>query len=480
MTILELRILPPIAIGRLGDSPTPLEAFDLVASEEKPLDYRHIAPRQTFTVDKNSGAITHAHVPDSIRFKEPDGSVRPVAPFLEIFARTDTHPDELVPLTLDLLTREGLSLADLSWSAEVGNIKLFRRTGKIDDKIIASLVAIHDHRSHPLLGLCANFLPGKSLHLGEIQFIKPNAEFPQIRLRYTPATGKVYGSGWIDAHGNIEPRSYLRKTSTPPEQKDPVIDRPELVLYDAGKGGWRGYVESDGPALTNPGQIFAGYNRDDGARVSWGYLDDECDGVVTVQLKLKSSQILSAHAHISAGPPAYAPDTLPIRVVSDELEQILFGPEIEGEVPIEEAEAIVFRALETVRLMNTSVMNGNAIDARSNVVSTMVRQDTNDFGRYYGPIMASSLVDNLSVLALHERIFTALRTGQAPWFPAALRQPDEIGDLSDEGRRKMPALMRGADGRALCLTHRQINMIIQAATKALFQPAEAQASHAHD
>jgi len=480
MTILELRILPPIAIGRLGSSPTPLEAFDLVSSEENPLDYRRIAPRQTFNVDPSSGAISHAYIPGSIHFKEADGSIRPVAPFLEVFARTAAHPNELVPLTLELLNREGFSEADISWSVEVGNIKLFRRTGNPDDKIIAGLSAIHDHQRHPLLGQCANFLPGRTLPLGEIQFIKPSNEFPQIRLRYTPAAGNVYGSGWIDADGNVEPRSFKRNTSVTATQDDPVINRPESVLYNAGKGGWRGYSENTGPTLTNPGQIFAGYNKEDGARVSWGYLDDECDGIASVHLTLKDKQVLSAHAHISAGPPAFAPDTLPIRVVSDELEQLLYGPEVEGEVPIEEAEAIVYRALETVRLMNTAVMNGNSIDSRNNMVSTMVRQDTNDFGRYYEPIMATSLVDNLSVVALHERIFTALRAGDAPWFFAALRQPDEIGDLSNEGRRKMPALMRGADGRALCLTHRHINMIIQAATKALFRPAEADASRIND
>lgn len=159
-------------------------------------------------------------------------------------------------------------------------------------------------------------------------------------------------------------------------------------------------------------------------------------------------------------------------MVSDELEQILQGPEADGEVPIEEAEAIVLRALETVRLMNTAVMNGNRVNGRDNVASTMVRQDTGDFGRLYAPIMAPSLLDNLALRALHARVFGALRAGAAPWFSEALRRPEEIGNLSDKARRKMPALMRGADGRALTLTRRQISLIIQAASQALFRPAE--------
>src|SRR5690606_32124891 len=101
---------------------------------------------------------------------------------LEVFALIETG--NLVPLTLDLLKEEGLSLGALSWSVEVGNIKVFRRTGDPNDKIRASLSGIRDHQSHPLLGKCANFLPGKTLPLGEVRFIRPTPEFPQIRLRY--------------------------------------------------------------------------------------------------------------------------------------------------------------------------------------------------------------------------------------------------------------------------------------------------------
>jgi hypothetical protein len=56
----------------------------------------------------------------------------------------------------------------------------------------------------------------------------------------------------------------------------------------------------------------------------------------------------------------------------------------------------------------------------------------------------------------------------APWFSDVLRRPEEIGDLSNAGRRKMPALMRNADGRALTLTRRQIDTVIKAAAGAMF------------
>lgn len=465
MKILELRILPPIAIGRLGSAEIPLAAYELQVSSEKPLDYRVIVPKETFVVDASSGEIS-SHHPSVIKFKDTDtldsnkGRILPVAPFLEVFAITDRDPQVLVPLTTHLLEEAGYALNDLSWDIDVGNIKVFRRTGYVEDKIVAQIKGIQSHELKPVLGDCENFIEGKKLPLGTVQFIKPTEKFPEIRLRFTPAGGKVYGA------------SLERHTSPDKTEKDPVITSEALILYDINKktATWKGYSEeaSVNPLYTNPAQIFAGYNLNNGNRVSWGYLDDECDGFVAVHLKGKEA-VLTARAHISAGPPAFAPDTLPIRVVSDELEQILLSTEIEGKVSIDEAEDIIRRAFETIRLMNTTIMNGNAYDGKLNVASTMVRQNTNDFGRLYEPIMASSLVDNLALQVLHERVFNGLSTGAAPWFKDLLRLPTEIGDLSSKALRKMPALMRGADGRSLTFTYRQINTIIKAAANAMFE-----------
>ncbi len=428
-------------------------------SEDQPLDYRRIVPCETLQVDRSTGELSRS-TPEFIRFKEADGRIRPLAPFLEVFAITDTSPGELLPLTVALLTSEGLSLEAIEWNVEVANIKIYRRTGMPNDKIVARVNEIRDHLPKALLGDCPHFFAGKQLPLGSVQFIKPTLDFPEIRLRFTPAAGKVYGS------------SRWRNTAPDVEVDDPIIDSDDLVLYDPTKGSWRGYTESGGPSLTNPAQIYAGYMGPDGNQVSWGYLDDECDGTATIALDLGGGKTLKATAHIGAGPPAFAPDTLPVRVISDELEQILLGTEVGDDVSIDEAEEIVRRALETIRHMNTAVMNGNAVDGRQNIASTMVRQDTNDFERYFEPIMATSLVDNLALRTLHERVFNGLGSGAAPWFSDVLRRPEEIGDLSNAGRRKMPALMRNADGRALTLTRRQINTVIKAAAMAMFSAPE--------
>jgi hypothetical protein len=451
MTILEIRILPPLAISRLGSSSEPLENYELVVDE--PLGHRKIVPAETLRVDPVTGTISEAYTPKEILFRDGD-RIRPVAPFLEVFARTS--PDSLEPLTVGLLKSHGFSAADVRWTVTLGNIKAFRRTNDPNDKIIAC-ASFNDHARHPLQGLCKNFIAEKTLPLGSAQYIKPTELFPEIRLRYTPAAGLVYGAS--------DRRATADTPNGPVTEPDPVLDG--RLIYDPTKG-WKGYFDKNLPTETNPGAIYAGYNGDNG-QTSWGYLDDECDGIVSAELTL-GGKTLRAFARIGAGPPAFAPDGLPIRTVSDELEQAMFGPDIDAAaVSAGDVEDIVRRAFETVRLLNTAVMNGNPVDGRLAPASIMPSQDANDYHRMFGPIMAPALVDNLSIVALHQTVLTALKSGTPAWFADVLRNPDEVGDLTDKGRRKMPAMMRGADARYLTLTRRQINKIRNSVARGLFR-----------
>jgi hypothetical protein len=464
MTILELRILPPFAIGRLGASQTPLESYDLALSRTGALGFRHIEPAETLRVNAETGEIAESYVPEDIRFRDGP-AIRPLAPFLEVFARTSA--DTLEPLTLALLDRYRLKPSDVRWSVEVGNLKVFRRTSKPADRVLAK-VAFNDHRAHALEGRCENFYEGKHLPLGSVRYIKPTDKFPEIRLRFTPAAGWVYGS----TPKRIEPDDFGHLE----EVEDPIFaGHEDRLLYDPKKGAWRGFDDSSMPAptRTNPAQIYAGYSDPkSGDQISWGYLDDECDGIVSVAIEIEG-KTLTAFARISAGPPTFAPDSIPIRTAADELEQVLHGPEVDARsVTLEEAEEIVRRAVESVRLMNTLVMNGNTVEGRTNAASTMARQDANDFSRFYEPIMTPTSVDSRALQALHQSILAALRSGTGAWFARALRRPEEIGDLSEVGRRKMPAMMRGADGRYLTLTRRQIDTIVKNALGGLFKAGD--------
>src|SRR3954463_10766439 len=93
LTIKQLRILPPFAIGRLGSAtgePMDNYSFDLDVDPhlEQPLGFRQIKAEPTLIVNKNSGEIEREHVPAALEFKRGD-QIRPVAPFLEVFAVTD-------------------------------------------------------------------------------------------------------------------------------------------------------------------------------------------------------------------------------------------------------------------------------------------------------------------------------------------------------------------------------------------------------
>jgi hypothetical protein len=161
MSILELRILPPLAIARLGSSPEPLENYDLCVVD--PLGYRRIEPAETLLVDPAGGAVVDAYKPREIRFRDETERIRPVAPFFEVYARTSQ--DVLEPLTLRLLKSEELAPEDVRWTITVANIKAFRRTGDCGDKITAT-ASFNNHASYALDGQCPNFLAGKTLPLG--------------------------------------------------------------------------------------------------------------------------------------------------------------------------------------------------------------------------------------------------------------------------------------------------------------------------
>jgi hypothetical protein len=430
-----------------------MDNYTVEMDPANPLDHRILIPATTFEIDDQTGAIARPVVPSAVTFTE-NGQVRPVAPFLEVWALVGSG--ELEPLTVELLKHNNdLTPADVRWRVEVANHKIYRRTKKAADKIHASTPTFSDHLPHPLDGNCANFWPESFVPFGSVRYIKPTPAFPEIRLRFTPAGGFVYGSS----------------RSAPSASPGPSDENLRAVVYDArkdrGKGTWLGYTEpttSSGQAeLTQPSPIYAG-QQEGNDFVSKGYLDDECDGLVHVELTF-GSKTLSAYARIGAGPPAYAPDTFPVRTLLDELEQAMYGPFVtEAEASLERVEEIIRRAFETMRLMNTKAMNAGA------GYNNMARMDNLDASRAMESIMAPALVENRSLLSLHQSVLTALRSGTAPWFVDVIRNYDQVGDLSDKGRRKMPALMRGADSRHLALTRRQVEVIRKVAGRDIFRP----------
>jgi hypothetical protein len=433
MAIQEIRILPPLAVARLGSSPEPMQNYGLV--EQDGVNPREIVPAETLLVN-DQGEISAMH-DQHINFRDAHGRIKPVSPFFEVWARTDADAD-WHPLTEDLLAQENCGTDAVKWSVHVANIKVHRRTNDPNDRVEAKVGPFSDHLPHALHGTCPNFLEAEFVPLGSVQYVKPSKRFPGIRIRFTPAAGKVYGASGFGDDANVV-----------------------KVVYDSKKGKWPGYREPDSPAndyegrrLTNPAEIFAGYD-DSGFHISYGYIDDECDGVIEAEIE-SGGRTLRAFARVAAGPPTFAPDSKPVRTVADELEQALLGPEAEAsDAEVESVRDLVRRALETVRLMNTGQMNKGGTTRGVG----MARMDALDVSRQSEPIFDPAVADSLAIRARHERVLLALESGSLAWFARVLREYDKVGDLTDEGRHKMPGMMRNADGRHLALTRRQVSKV---------------------
>jgi len=466
MTITAIRLLPPLAIARLGSAREPLDNYTLEEDADRPLGYRRIKGALTLIVDDATGQISRTRTPTTVSFKQ-GSKVRPVAPFLEVFALTDKGL--LEPLTLELLRGPGLDPGAVQWCAEVQNRKAFRRTGDEGDIVKADTGWFGGHEPQKLAGRCENFVTGATIDFGNVRYISPNCDKPEIRLRFMPAQGLVYG-----------PNTGCRDRKIIPDER---------AVYDATKGSWHHWeiateaAEEEEKEIheTLPPSLFAieppapPWLHDDKA-VSRGYLDDACDGFIHVKLTTAPGQELTASARISAGPPDFVPDSMLVRTLADDLEQIVHGPQLtkaEAASAQARAEDIVRRAFETARFMNIAVMNGNTFKGRAPLeLDTQPAEEAFDTERMLRPIMAPQNVDTLSVIALHQQVFAALRSGTAPWFASLLRLPEEAGDLTDRGRRKMPALMAGADSYYLALTRRQIDTIARAARGGAFDGAE--------
>ena len=452
--IYSIKILPPFAIGRMGNSSQPMDNYAVTpdpnerptpASAATAKNPRMLSPAMTFQVDRTTGKITGAASPASVQFKDAAGKIKPVAPFLEVWFQ----PADGV--ALEPLTKRHLDdiAGSVEWRVHTANIKAFRRTGDVNDRIEAIVEWFSDHAEKQLAGTCRNFKAGKSIPFGTVQFIDPtSAGFPEIRLRFTPPAGKVFGP-------------------------NPAAGDPNVVddVYDGARGKWLGHVDdfnsTSQPVPTAPAQIFYGHTEGAGPDPMWvsnGYLDDASDGIIEVRLRFGAKE-LTAYARISAGPPTFAPDTFHVRTVADDLEQIALGPLIANPVSLGEAVDVIQRGLETVRLFNTAAANDSFFPAHR--VSNMAGHDTS-LGRAREPIFPPGRADAKTVRLLHEGVLEQVAGGDTTGVGDILRASGKVGDLSNSGRRKMPGMMRGSDSLHLALTRRQVAILLGA--RAPFTP----------
>jgi hypothetical protein len=411
-----------------------LDNYVVKINEAKVAGFRVIDPAETLVVDRATGEITGATTPGAVRFRDAAGNIKPTAPFFELWARFDGN-DFLEPLTRQHLADLQLTPASVTWRVRVGNLKLFRRTGAPNDKIEADTGEFGDHAVKPLTGGSDNFKDGKSVPLGSVQYLRPNDAFPEIRLRFTPAAGKVYG------HQSGDPNT--------------VDD-----VYDSAKGRWDEHNDGDmnpppgTPFITLPQEIYARAQEGPNEGSNLGYLDDSCDGVVEARLSA-GAQTLSAFARVTVGPPHFAPDSFHPRTVAHEIEQILFGPEVTETVDAERAAELIRRAVETVRLSNTDFWNdffGSPFEPpAANYARARARHE----------VVLTALVNGLE--AAPGTVERQRAVGALTLIHSMLRRHEQVVDRSREASQLMPALIRGSDGLFAAVTRRELNLIEKAA-----------------
>lgn len=337
-TLLGVHFHPPMAIARVGASPTPLDAFEWVAG-----DSAHggtstvLRPAVSFTV-RDDGSV-QPFVPTQIRFKDDDGAIRPVAPFLELWAtlqRSDDGSTEEVALNLALLHELGIGLDHLALEVTASNLKAARRADDIACGFTARTeIAGTDHARHPLLAFSRHtsgqkplVLPDHPIPLGAVQWLLPRSDrepgfgdldLSTLRLRYTPAAGEVYGPpaaaygpDRLTVSGRFDSLEFSRRQ----DGRVHMIVKPENRIL-AGDTTFSEYRMVTG--LFEDPQPQDGYDGgEEGDSRAWGVVDDTCDVLVSVSLAWRG-QRFRTHGRIFVGPPQYAPDRRPFYGIDADL-----------------------------------------------------------------------------------------------------------------------------------------------------------------
>jgi hypothetical protein len=344
-TLLSIFFNPPMAVARVGASPTPLDAFEWVSSRAAHGGVQTVIEPAVSLRVRDDGSV-EPYQPADIRFKDDDGAVRPVAPFFELWGRFQSPHDgsvEELPLTRALLHELGIGARHLAIEVEASNFKAARRvadavtgiaymgcsfTARID-------IAGDDHAAHPLLaysrhtsGQVPLVSPDRPIPLGTVQWIRPrddhadgfdDMDLSVLRLRFTPAVGAVYGppravSG-IDRLAVTGPIDVQQLAGTEAGRMHMIVPPENRFLND--NTPYSSYRMVTG-VYEDP-QPQDGYDgADDGDSTAWGVVDDSCDALITATVAWRD-QRHRCHARVFVGPPDFAPDRRPFYGVDADL-----------------------------------------------------------------------------------------------------------------------------------------------------------------
>jgi hypothetical protein len=373
--VVEMFFLPPIAVARVGGSDNPLEAFEWDSDVSAHGAHQTII-KPTVTLDVAADGAVRAYLPNVIRFRDGD-QLRPAAPFFELWLKLEKGGKKLKkPATPALLAQLGVSLANVQFNVTVANCKAQRRTGSAACSFIARVdVGGNDHQRKPLLAISPRtadqeplVYPDRPIPLGAFQVIRPAAkiamgiDLSQIRVRFTPARGEVYGppNAIVGPPSPAQPGEIVARQILPGVLHEIVPERNRILNTNT---PWSSYTMNEkGQSDPQPCDSYDG--ADVGNWRSWGVVDDTCDGIITAQLVVGGQRFV-ATARILSGVPDFAPDRRPFVSLAGDLADRELPPAEVSSENLEDATAEIVdlfaRIFETAGLMNLDAMRYKAI-----------------------------------------------------------------------------------------------------------------------
>ncbi|MBY5376644.1 hypothetical protein [Rhizobium leguminosarum] len=476
----ELWIYPPLASARMGSSPTPCGNFTWGPSDTSPggTGKTTLVPLESLELDAD-GQTRAVRAGDELIFKDRDADgtwrFRPVCPYFELHGRWNVAGDvEEGPITPAVLAKFDLTTADVRWTIKLANLKAYQFTLDDADRVECMLELQGDTTARVALEAISpsgepprRLIPGGlSIPVGSVQLSKPTAEFPELRMRFHPPTGLVYG-----------PSDLLERIAAHPQPGEwRAFDLPDRLILNP-DAAWPNYVFGEllgSPAILDdfrktPRGIHATFP---GVRSqSLGLVDEVTDGIIICKIG-----DVQGRARVAVGPPDFAPDRRHPVSMQDGLADRVDRATIRAGLPMDELEELVRdifeRALETSDAMNKDTeldrlhggrdaqerlrrANGDRDQpavatiwpTRDEVASTAHRADAL-------PVSFAGRRKHKRYVAV-EYLRDRLREDPALLEKWIRRPRDGFQDFD----RRMPPLMRGSHGGPMNVTQRQYEML---------------------
>lgn len=442
---------PPLAFARIGGSDQPLEAYDWGENDLSPTGSGKttIMPSPSLVFDEDGGLQIVR--PEIVMFRDAQG-MRPVCPFFELHGewegedgvRTGLVPESILPARA------------LVWHVHVANLKAFNLTLDAGTRIEAQHrieggfyeEVVLEGRSpsgvnQPLVP------PGRYIPLGRARLSRPTMEVGGYRLRFYPAKGLFFSAKETLVRWPVR-----------------IPEHCQILSPDSPWSRWR--YDENPPRATPQAQYAA-----DETGVSYGIVDDMCDGMISCSVI--GLACAPARARIVVGPPDYAPDRRPIVSLADGLKDRVDRAETaepgyydDIDLAEREVEDLLERILETASLMNLDALADFHRDCNPRIAAVQ--------GLPYEPdsLFADSsetLEAGLPLTQSGRRAHRRLAVGcvasdffrrRPELLRSLIRPPDDPNPIYDH---RMPALMHGSDSKPLTLSHRQYALLMSWAAR---------------